>query len=352
MAFVPTTSFLARSAVTGRQAFAGDAVCQSTASQNAATVTMAAWSMDKYAAMNDDARAPPPPPPTPQGSSSYWVAYRDSLKEKFSPFRGAKDTETTAKKSNAAIMAASTPYFTILSKANSGAFGAGGDPDTQIGFPPQQAADKYMAKCMVQQYKQSACPTGVYSTQCTEGSVRGAADESRVAALAAQFRMKQRSTAQKYGDFCESRRKAIQLAHGCSYEESLVTKNVVSARTFVLGKSESLGTCVRYAMDQSPEEKYFVYSIDKQYKQMSASKGTYDVMCCDGTTAGMAETKRVQALATRFRTNQLSEGKKAQMKYDSRLYARTVFRACNYETAIFENYPAAAASMRPMTARY
>lgn len=200
----------------------------------------------------------------------------------------------------------------------------------QIGFADTQASDRYIAKCMVQQYKQSACPTGVYTTACTEGSTHGSGEDARLAAVSAQFRLKQRSTAQKYGDFCESRRKGIILAHGCSHEEGLVAKNVVSARTFVQGVSEKEGTCIRYAVGQSPEESYMVNSVDKQYKALSTKWGTYDVMCNDGNTAGMADTKRVQSLASRFRTNQMPAGKKAQSAYDSRRYARSMFRTCSY----------------------
>lgn len=346
MAFI--SSFVP--ATTASSSFAGQAVSAGPSTATA-SITMEVFSLDKYAKMNDDAR-PPPSPPSSSGMSAYYSAYVDSLKAKIIPFRGAKETETTAGMSVSAILAQSTPYFNILAKAGSPAFGAGGDPETQIGFEPDHVSDRYIAKCMTKQYKQSACPTGVYTTACTEGSTHGSADAARLAAVSAMFRMKQRSTAQKYGDFCESRRKGIILAHGCSYEESLVVRNVVSARTFVLGVSEKEGTCVRYAAGQSVEEKYMVQSVDMQYKALSAKWGTYDVMCCDGNTAGMAETKRVQSLSARFRSNQMSAGKKAQSEYDSRRYARSMFRSCSYEEEVFNKYPAVAASMRPQTARY
>ena len=95
--------------------------------------------------------------------------YRDSLKEKFNPFRGAKDTETTKSLSEAAITAASTPYLRIQSTINARKFGKGGDPDTMIN-PFVVKADKYMADCIVKQYKMTAVPTGVYNVQCTEGT--------------------------------------------------------------------------------------------------------------------------------------------------------------------------------------
>lgn len=127
MAFVST--FVP--AVTARASFAGQAVTAAAPSASTATVTMEAYSLDKYAAMNDDAR-PVPAPAAPSGSSAYYTAWRDSLKLKYSPFRGAKDTETTVGMSVNAILAQSTPYFKILAKAGSPAFGAGGDPETQV----------------------------------------------------------------------------------------------------------------------------------------------------------------------------------------------------------------------------
>jgi hypothetical protein len=311
---------------------------------------MAAYSLDKYTKMST---TPSSGPLKPSAPSSGWKAFAASLALKNAPYAGTPSAYRKAiyTKDVAAILSQTTPYFSLLAKSGSSAFGKGGDPDAAIS-PYKQRSDAYIAACLTKQYKQAACATGVYGVNCTEGASKGAADDSRVAALAARFRMKQRTTSQKFADFTESRRKAISLAHGCSYEEKLVTSNVVAARSFVLGAAEKSGTCVRYAIGQSPAEAYMVASVDKQYKAMATSTGIYGVQCCDGTTSGMAETKRVLNLSARFRANQMSAGQKAQQAYDARKYARTQFRACNYETAIFENFPAVAASMRPTSARY
>lgn len=312
---------------------------------------MEAYSLEKYSKYNDDAR--PVEPPAPSKSSVWWTAYRDSLKEKFSPFRGARDTERTVGYSEAAILAASTPYFLIQAKINAAAFGKGGDPDSMLNTPPFRTADKYMAECITKQYKMTAAPYGVYNVQCTEGTIRGQADYARSLSLSAEFRLKQRSSAQKFGDFCETRRKAIIAAHGCTYEEKLLDKFPISARTYVRAGSEAKNTCIRYSEGTSVEEKYMADCVDKQMKFRSAVSGVYDVMCCDGNAKDVPEFKRVQALAARFRANQLPKGVKEAVKFDSAKYARDYFaHECSYEEALFNKYPAVSASMRPSTARY
>ena len=249
-------------------------------------------------------------------------------------------------------MAASTPYFLIQSMVNAGAFGKGGDPDKLFNNAPAQKADQYMAECITKQYKMTACPGGTYNVQCTEGTVRGQADSARSAALSTAFRMKQRTSAQKFGDFCETRRKAIIATHGCSYEEKLVDKYPIAARAYVRGGSEAKGTCVRYAVGSSVEETYMADCVDKQMKFRAVPSGVYDVMCTDGNAKGVAEYKRVSAMSARFRANQLPAGVKEQIKFDSAKYARDNFaNMCSYEETLFNKYPAVSASMRSSTAR-
>lgn len=308
------------------------------------------YRLEDYAKYNDDAR--PPTPEKPSQSSSWWVMYRDSLKEKFSPFRGAKDTETTVNQSAAAITAASTPYLRIQSTINSGKFGKGGDPDNMIN-PYEVPADKYMADCITKQYKMTAAPNGIYNVQCTEGTTRGEAEYTRNMALSAAFRLKQRSSSQKFGDFCETRRKAIIGAHGCSYEEKLLDKYPIAARAYVTSGSESKRLCFRYSAGASPEEIYMAESVDKQMKFRAVPMGVYDVICCDGNAKGVAEQKRLKGLSARFRANQMSALAKEQLKYDGAKYARTYFgHECSYEENIFNKYAAVSTSMRPSTMRY
>nr|ATG31134.1 LR gamma8 [Griffithsia pacifica]5Y6P_hY Chain hY, LR_gamma8 [Griffithsia pacifica]5Y6P_hZ Chain hZ, LR_gamma8 [Griffithsia pacifica]5Y6P_ly Chain ly, LR_gamma8 [Griffithsia pacifica]5Y6P_lz Chain lz, LR_gamma8 [Griffithsia pacifica] len=323
-----------------------------TARKNAvSTPTMAAYSLDKYAQMSG-ANAVDTSGASPAASSTWWVAYRDSLKERFNPFRAPANPEVDVGKSKEYFFA-QTAYGRILNMVNASRFGKGGDPDELVPPPGAQPADQYMANCIVKQYKAMATPTGVYTTQCTEGVVRGQAEEARNAALSAAFRMKQRSSAQKFGDFCESRRMAVIGAHGCSYEESLLTKFPAAARAYTTASSEAKGNCVRYADGTSPAETYMAACVDKQMKFRSVPMGVYDVLCSDGNTKGVAEYKRVSAMSVRFRSNQMSTLYKMQAKYNNAAYARNYFgHGCSYEENLFNKYPAVSASMRPSTARY
>lgn len=334
-------------------AFAGTAITTRTPTAPVAparhVIVAERYSLDKYTKMS----VTPSPELAPSEPSKWWVMFRDSLKEKFNPFRAARNPEISTKMSEAALAAVSTPYARILTKINAGGRGAGGDPDTMINNEPIVTADRYMAKCVTNQYKMTACPNGVYSIRCTEGTVKLQAEESRVAALAAEFRMGHRTSAQKFGDFTEARRKAIIASAGCSYEEKLVDAYPISARAVVRGGSESKGVCVRYANPMSDVETYMASCVDKQSKFRSVPYGVYDVLCNDGSVKGMADYKRVAGMSARFRATQLSEGAKAQLKYDSAKYARDYFgHGCDYEEKLFNLYPAVSASMRPDYARY
>lgn len=351
MAFV--SSFVP--AVTTRSSLAGDAVSSTPSRPHvASTVTMEAYSMDKYARMNDDAR-PPAPKPKSSGSSAYWTAYRDSLKEKFSPFRGAKDPEITLGRSTASILAQGTPYFNILAMTTASR-SPGGDPEKTRKTP----ADTYMARCVTDQYKAMANPTGVYSMSCTEGAAKGEAEQSRELSILASYRQKQRSTAQKYFDLYESRKHAVRQAHGCHYEEAYASYPLV-AKAMIRGYSEAKQLCVRYntgvdyvkecGTDEMVASAYMANTIDMQYKKNAVPFGVYTGTCADGNQSGLADFKRIQANSARYRAGMMPEGFKAQSRYDAKKYALSQFRACSYEEAQFLR-PAVAASMRPLTARY
>lgn len=350
-AFVPsslTPSPLRNSAFSGTAVSRGQPAT-STVAPARHVIVSEAYSLDKYTAMSKD----PVPVTTSSQPSKWWVMYRDSLKERFNPFRAARDTETTVNMSDAAIAAVSTPYARILAVINAGGRGTGGDPDTMLNYEPYVTADRYMAKCVTNQYKTTACPGGVYSIRCTEGTTKGQAEDSRVAALASQFRMGHRSSVQKFGDFTEARRKAIIACAGCSYEEKLVDAYPMSARAVLRGGSESKGVCARYANPMTVEESYMADCVDKQSKFRSVPYGVYDVLCNDGGVKGMAEYTRVAAMSARFRANQLSDISKAQLKYDSAKYARDYYgHGCDYEEDLYNKYAAVSVSMRPDFARY
>ncbi|CDF39768.1 unnamed protein product [Chondrus crispus] len=296
-------------------------------------------------------------PAVPSTPSSVWRSYLDTV--------NAKQCNPFEKPNKVSAPIVSRPFMNgVLYNAKMTkdyyeirAIGTGfgsvpiGNPDKLCS--PSPAVDSYMAKCVTAQYKMTAAPYGVYTIKCTEGNVKQQAEESRSAALSAEFRMKQRSVKAKFGDYTETRRKAIIAAMGCTYEEKLVNLYPVAARAVVRGSSEAKGNCVRYAVSTSPAEEYMAASVDKQYKFRAVPYGVYDVLCCDGNTKTVPEYKRVAALATRFRAKQMSLLAKERAKYESAKYARDYYgHGCSYEENIFNSYAAVSSSMRPDSARY
>lgn len=361
-AFVITGSTFTTAGAPTRGAFAGAAVSprQLGALRPSAVAPprMVAYSLDKYNKLSGGDAAPPAVA-GPQGMSGGYRAYLDSVKaSKGESYRTPRRTAAGGPSpaySTSALLAGGSPFFYLQGAATAAKFGKGGDATADVvpGGRTGAAADKYMAQCVRSQYKATAVSTGVYTPACTEGTVKGAADASRVAALSAAFRAGQRSSAQKYGDYYEARRQATLGTHGCSYEEALVSSYPRVAAAMVMGQAEATRSCVRYGMPSSTAETYMAASVDRQMKARAVATGVYSPACTDGGVSGEAETKRVAALATRFRAGHLPATARAQAAYDAAAYARLHFgHGCGYEEAAFERYPAVAAAMRPSTARY
>ncbi|KAI0562792.1 hypothetical protein FGB62_53g00 [Gracilaria domingensis] len=293
--------------------------------------------------------APESPPPAPSKPSSTWTSYLGTVKDKFNPFEGRKgSTRPNITYSEAALSVATTPYFIIQGRRSTlGSFK--GDPDTNINRSEYLIeADKYMAQCITKQYKMTAAPYGTYNVQCTEGTVRGQAESGRKLALSTDFRMKQRSVFQKFADYTETRRKAIIAAHGCTYEENLLVKFPIAARSYLRAGAEAKSVCSRYATDKSPAENYMASSVVRQNMMRKVPNGVYDLMCSDGNESGGAEYKRVQALSAQFRAAQQPTLVKEKVKFDSCKFARDSYgHLCSYEENLFNSYPAVSASMRP-----
>ena len=308
------------------------------------------------------AGAPASAPTKSSQTSSWWEMYRDSLKQQYNPFRAPRDPEVAKARgySTDALLAATTPFFQIQSTINSKSFGQGGNPDEggQVGSVLNKTngkADRYMSESVRRQYIMGSgiSMDGVYNVGCTEGGTKGQADEARVLSLARGFRQRQRSTSQKYGDYFAARQQALNDTGGCDYEEKLVLKFPRTARNMVRGLAESKGACVRYQEGESEEEKYMARSVDRQMKMRAVPMGVYDKQCLDGTTRGMAEFSRVQALAARFRARQASKNAKTQGRYDAAKYARNNYgHECGYEEAYYNKFKAVASAMRPTTDRY
>eukprot|EP00178_Gracilaria_changii_P011448 TRINITY_DN3261_c0_g1_i1.p1 TRINITY_DN3261_c0_g1~~TRINITY_DN3261_c0_g1_i1.p1 ORF type:complete len:281 (+),score=32.68 TRINITY_DN3261_c0_g1_i1:370-1212(+) len=214
------------------------------------------------------------------------------------------------------------------------------------------AADTYMAQSVLKQYLNISQPTGVYGVQCTEGSVKGAADVARIRALNARFRAKQASPAKKYGDLYENRKNAIAADHICHYEESLFCDYPKMSKTYNLARSEAYGTCIRYATPESIEEAAMMRYVDIQQNNAANPSGVYNSSCNEGAAKGQAEDIRITALNVAYRNAQKPIGQILNEKYQQKKYGYIQCHGCSYEESLVSKYPAIGAAFRPKTYGY
>lgn len=79
--------------------------------------------------------------------------------------------------------------------------------------------DSYMAECVTRQYKAMKVPDGVYTSACSDGSVAGEAEDSRVAAKMVEFKAGQFGAGAKAQARYNASLQAIALSRGCDYED-------------------------------------------------------------------------------------------------------------------------------------
>lgn len=208
-------------------------------------------------------------------------------------------------------------------------------------------ADDYIATCAQRQYIAAQNGySGVYSPSCTEGTVFGAAEASRVASLSAQFRRRQESGVASFAKLFETRRLAFSMVNSCNYEEKLIGKFPESARMTIVGTAEKFGICSRYASPASVAEKYMVECVERAKSADKCPGGVYTPACQDATVKFAAEDARVASLATAYRVNTLGPLAKEQKRYDQSKFARDLYsNGCNYEDELFTKFPATAAGM-------
>lgn len=219
--------------------------------------------------------------------------------------------------------------------------------------PRMSAADKYMSRVVTREAKEAATTTGVYTVQCTEGTAgSNVAEASRLAALAANYRLRQSSQSARYADLYATRRAAIVLAAGSHVGESYAVAFPARAAAGVLGRAEALRACSRYFPPSSPAEEYHFRCVDRQYKATRVPGGVYSTACADGRVSGDAENARVSALAAEYRSRQFSKLDKAAMRYAAIKEATVLARGCSYEEESFEKFPKMSAAMRYSTGAY
>lgn len=209
-----------------------------------------------------------------------------------------------------------------------------------------RAVDDYITACAQRQYIAAQNGSGVYSQSCTEGTVSGAAEASRVASLAVSFRRNQEAGVASFNKLYETRRMAFALANGCNYEEKLIGNYPEAARMTVVGTAEKFSVCSRYATPNSLAEKYMAECVERAKSASKCSGGVYASACGDGSVKGAAEEARIASLATAYRVNTMNPIAKEQKKFDQSKFARDYYsNGCNYEDELFAKFPAVAAGM-------
>lgn len=207
--------------------------------------------------------------------------------------------------------------------------------------------DEYCAKGMMQFFKRSAVPFGVYNTKCTEATVPQQAFEKRVFNRTQAFRQAQKPVNVRLNEQYENRRLAFIFANNCSREEDQFKSMPMSAATFLAGRAEAMGTCYRNVSPSSVAEDYMADGVRAQLIAMQHKSGVYRVgVCEDGYAKGDAENRRVAALASEFRGAQQSAAAVTGQQYESARTARKLYAStCHHEETQIYQYPAVAAAM-------
>lgn len=286
-------------------------------------------------------------PGVPEGRSSRFMDYmKGSVKQYYGGKIAASPLTVGPNAVSSTLASASSPFFLINAQETMKGYGSMGNARKKIKKAFDRRVDDYMSACAKRQYIAAQNPSGVYRPSCTEGTVSGAAEESRRAALSAEFRRTQEGGAASFAKFFETRRLATALAHGCGYEESLIGRFPDSARMTIIGTAEKFNVCSRYQSPASDAESYMADCVARARSAVSTSGGVYQPSCSDGNEKGAAEAARVAGLATKYRVDTMDPRKKIQMKYAQAKFARDFYsNGCDYENELFTKYPATAAGM-------
>lgn len=97
---------------------------------------------------------------------------------------------------------------------------------------PETVEEASMMRFMDIQQNNAANPSGVYNMSCNEGTVKGQADDVRIAALNTAYRSAQRPIGQIMQGKYNQRKYGYTFANGCNYEESLINKYPALGATF------------------------------------------------------------------------------------------------------------------------
>lgn len=206
--------------------------------------------------------------------------------------------------------------------------------------------DEYCAKGMMQVFKRTAAPYGVYTPACTESTVHGGAQAKRTFNRTSAFRQAQKPVNVRLNELYETRRCAFIMANNCSREEDQFKSMPISAATYMAGKTEALGACYRKVTPSSIAEDYISSGVRAQLINKAHPRGVFRVgVCMDGYAKGDVDERRVAGLASEYRTLQQGAATVTRQKYESsKLAVKLYASGCHHEQEQLYKWPATAAA--------
>jgi len=212
--------------------------------------------------------------------------------------------------------------------------------------------DEFMAKDVTKQYIAKACPSGVPSLQCIEGTTFDEPWDSRTLKRQSELRYRQLPVSLRIHNMYETRKNALIAAHGCTHEENRVLNNPILASAMVIGQAEATRACNRYIVSSGPAEDMMCRSVENIYMKAVNGSGVFTSACTDGQAKYEAYLNKVRCGSTAFRAKQYSASQKESAKYAAKRMAIARNHICVYEDGLYSKYPRLAGSMRPAFGYY
>lgn len=212
--------------------------------------------------------------------------------------------------------------------------------------------DEFFANDVRRQYIAKACPSGVATRQCIEGTTSSEPYDSRTLKRQSQLRFRQLPISVQVHNMYENRKNALIACHGCSHEEERVLSNPALAASMLLGQAEADKACSRYMVPNSEAEKSMVRSVENTYMKAVNPGGVFSTACTDGQAKYEAYLASVRGGSVAFRAKQYSPAEAAHAKFAARKRAVARTHVCNTEDKQYVDFPMVAGSMRPAFGYY
>lgn len=203
-------------------------------------------------------------------------------------------------------------------------------------------AEAYMAAGVNVLYGDPKANAGASTPSFGETLTKGKEEKLRKAELCATYLSRNRTTAEKYNDFYEVRRQALNLVDGSSYAEGLVTRYPAFARKVVDRAEAEREASLRYVAPTSVEEAYMTAAADAAMKRRRSPR----------TPPAFGGIDGVNAVAAEYLSKNAAPLDWTQGLYDANKVASVQLgHGCDYEEGLYKKFKSVAAVMRP-TPRY